>query len=73
MKAVLIPLTAYRYSIDTGKHGGIVFADNKEDALNKLIMYYKREITGSKVEIWEWENDDYYKPGVPDVYDCYGE
>lgn len=65
-------MIAYRYSIDTGKHGGMVFANDKDDARDKLIQFYKRDIIGSDIQIWEWENDDFYKP-VPDVYDCYGE
>jgi hypothetical protein len=65
-------MVAYRYSIDTGKHGGMVFANDKDDAHDKLIQFYKRDIIGSDIQIWEWENDDFYKP-VPDVYDCYGE
>ena len=62
-------MTAYRYSIN-GEHGGMVFANNKEEAEGKLIEFYKRDIINSNIEIWKWEDDDFYKP-VPDVYDCY--
>jgi hypothetical protein len=37
-----------------------------------LAQFYGDDIEGSFVEIWKWEDDDYYKP-IPGVYDCYGE
>ncbi len=65
-------MIAYRYTIDEGRHGGIVFANNEDEADEKLAQFYGDDIEGSFVEIWKWEDDDYYKP-IPGVYDCYGE
>lgn len=64
-------MIAYRYTIDEGRHGGIVFASNEDEADEKLAQFYGDDIEESFVEIWKWEDDDFYKP-IPDVYDCYG-
>ena len=65
-------MTAYRYTIDCGRFGGIVFANNTDDGLRKLMKFYGHEMSGSSINVWKWEDDDYYRP-IPDVYECYGE
>lgn len=64
-------MIAYRYTINDGEAGGMVFGDSIEDAKRKLINFYDQKILSNETEIWKWEDDDYYKP-VPDVYECYG-
>lgn len=61
-------MIAYRYSINDGDFGGIVFALNEDEAMQKLQSFYKTQ--NLSAQIWKWEDDDFYRP-VPDVYECY--
>ena len=58
----------WRYSINDGEYGGIVFASNEEQARKKIIKKYNR----SDFLVWVWENDDYFDENNLDVFEVYG-
>lgn len=58
----------WRYSINDGEYGGIVFASNEEKAREKIIKKYNRY----DFLVWSWENDEYYDEKHPDVFEVYG-
>lgn len=60
----------YRWCDDYG--GGIVIADSKIEAREKLIKYLSEERDPDKLIIWSWTNDDYFDKENPDVLDVYG-
>ena len=59
----------YRYSINEGDFGGVVMANNLDEATERVAKKY-----GSQKEIlvWEFLNDDYYDGENKDVIECYG-
>lgn len=60
----------WRYSINTGEHGGIVIADTLDEANQKVRKAY--EIEDDELLIWKMEDDDFFDKENPDVLDCYG-
>ena len=58
----------WRYSINEGEFGGIVFADTKESAERKV----RRKYNDGDVCTWQMTNDDYFDRDNPDVLECYG-
>ncbi len=70
-------MTAYRYIVDSSPYtGGIVFAEDEIEAKAKVTRHYILTYGGyapEDIQIWKYEDDDYYCSEVPDVYDCYGE
>ena len=66
----------YRYSINTGEAGGIVFADTKVNAMKILFNKYKdllnNNFTEDSILVWKWVDDDYYDKKYLDVIECYG-
>lgn len=60
----------WRYSINIGEHGGIVLADTVEEAEAKVRMKY--DDLHPYIIVWKMEDDEYYDPNNPDVFDCYG-
>lgn len=68
-------MDAYRYIVN--EHGGIVFAIDESEAKAKvkrysILMNDGYALSDDDVQVWKYENDDYYCSEVPDVYDCYG-
>lgn len=68
-------MKGFRYIINY-EHGGIVFAIDKKEAKAKLKRYYSLmnngyEVTDQSIQIWKYDDDEYYCSEVPDVYDCY--
>lgn len=61
-------LNIWRYSINEGDFGGIVFADTIESAEKKL----KNKYGNVEVLVWRILNDDYFDTENPDVWECYG-
>lgn len=59
----------YRWCNAVEGGGGIVFAYDKIDALEKLK--YKYGTDGEEFIIWHWTNDDYFDEFHPDVFDIY--
>ena len=70
-------MTAYRYIVNLPSYtGGIVFAKDEAEARAKITRHYLLMYEGYRpenIQIWKYEDDDYYCSEVPDVYDCYGE
>ena len=58
----------YRYSINNGEYGGIVFADTIESAKEKVSKKYNNE----EICVWGILSDDYFDVDNPDVWECYG-
>ena len=63
-----IYLTIWRYSINEGEYGGIVFANTIELAEEKVRQKYPNK----EVCVWRIINDDYFDTNNPDVWECYG-
>ena len=64
-------MEAYRYSISC-MNGGIVMADSKDDAFEKLRSKYGAKLLlHRETLVWKATDDDYYDPDCPDVYECY--
>lgn len=49
--------------------GGLVLAENIEDAREKLAKKYS--VNSDNFGIWPWENDDYYDKDNVDIFDIY--
>lgn len=64
----------WRYSVNEGDAGGIVIAENKDEAYRKIFNKYKAFNESGEVEIivWKAEDDDYYDKNYEDVLECYG-
>ena len=58
----------WRYSINEGEYGGIVFAETKEDAINKVRQKYQN----GDILVWLMTSDDYFDEQHQDVLECYG-
>lgn len=63
-----IYLTIWRYSVNDGEYGGIVFADTFEEAEEKV----RRKYNDKEFCIWRMINDDYFDTENSDVWECYG-
>lgn len=63
-----IYVTIWRYSVNKGEFGGIVFADTIELAEEKVRKKYGNE----EICMWRIINDDYFDTENPDVWECYG-
>ena len=64
----------WRYSVNEGDAGGIVIAENKDEAYEKVFNKYKNFNGNEKAEIiiWKAKDDDYYDKDYEDVLECYG-
>ena len=67
----------YRYSINDGVAGGIVFSDTISNARIILKNKYKNdfeiiETDPNVLKIWKWSEDEYYDKDFLDVVECYG-
>lgn len=60
----------YRWCDDYG--GGIVIADSRTEAQEKLEKMFGEDRDTDKLIIWPWHLDDYYDEENPDVLDIYG-
>lgn len=58
----------WRYSINEGDYGGIVFADTIESAESKVRQKYNN----GEICVWLIVNDDYFDTKNPEVLECYG-
>ena len=58
----------WRYSINEGDYGGVVFSETKEGAINKVRQKYKN----GDILVWLMTNDDYFDEQHQDVLECYG-
>ena len=58
----------WRYSINDGAYGGIVYAITLEDAEAKLKNKYNED----DIKVWQMIDDDYFDTNNPDVLECYG-
>ena len=63
-----IYLTIWRYSVNDGEYGGIVFADTFEEAEEKV----RRKYNDKEFCIWRIIDDDYFDTDNSDVWECYG-
>lgn len=61
----------WRYSINYGEYGGLVFASSKENAKEKILKKYGEKYKEFYLDIWEWENDDYFDKNNLDVFELY--
>ena len=59
----------WRYSINEGDFGGVVIAENLNEATEKVVKKYK---DGKIVDVWMVKNDDSYDKENKDVIECYG-
>ena len=58
----------WRYSVNDGSYGGIVYAISLEDAEVKLRNKYNED----NIKVWQMIDDDYFDVNNPDVLECYG-
>ena len=63
-----IYIQIWRYSINEGEFGGIVYADTFAIAEAKV----KQKYPNADIQIWRIVNDDYFDTDNPDVWECYG-
>lgn len=66
----------WRYTVEHGNYGGIVVADSKEDAKEKVLSAYgdwyaDLENLKENIEIWNAESDESYNECYPDVLEIY--
>lgn len=62
----------WRYSINDGEHGGIVYSDTKQEAEGKIISAYNEwNFNVETLIIWKLINDDYFDNKYKDVFECY--
>lgn len=59
----------YRYTY-CGGNGGLVIADTKDSAVEKLEKKYGKKATG-EAEVWPWEQDEFCDPENLDVLNIY--
>ena len=59
----------WRYSINEGDFGGVVIAENLNEATEKVVKKYK---DGKMIDVWMVKNDDFYDKENKDVIECYG-
>ena len=63
----------WRYSVNEGEHGGIVYADTEESAREKVRVACNK--WGHDIEelvVWKIADDDFFDIEHKDVFDCYG-
>lgn len=61
----------WRYTING--FGGIVFAETKDEAEEKVTRMYKEEFfIDGELCVWNIKDDDYFNSNCPDVWECYG-
>jgi hypothetical protein len=60
----------WRYSINEGEFGGLVYANTFEEAEAKVKQKYPNN--NNEIQIWRLFNDDYFDTSNPDVWECYG-
>ena len=60
----------YRWCDNFG--GGIVIAESRSDAQEKLMKALGEDRDPEKLIIWPWHLDDYFDEENPDVLDVYG-
>lgn len=65
-----IYITIWRYSINKGEFGGIVFADTLELAEEKVRKKYPDK--EKEILVWRIINDNYFDRENPDVWECCG-
>lgn len=68
-------MKVYRYSIGMGDCGGVVFAENFEDAIQKVgYKYYGNDFDDyiDNISAWEFTEDEYFDAAHTDVIECYG-
>ena len=63
----------WRYSLNFGEYGGLVFASSKENATEKILKKYGEKYKEFYLDIWEWENDDYFDKNNLDVFELYSQ
>ena len=62
----------WRYSINDGEHGGIVYSDTKQEAEGKIISAYNKwNINIKTFNIWEMLADDFFDIEHKEVFECY--
>ena len=61
----------YLYRWCDGNGGGLVIANSKEEAKEKLVKKYGAKRDADKFIIWSWTNDEYYDEENPHVLDIY--
>ena len=59
----------WRWCDDYG--GGLVIAETKDEAKEKLEKMYGENRNVENVVLWRWTSDDYYDEQNPDVLDIY--
>ena len=64
-------LTIWRYSINEGEYGGIVFADTIISATEKVKRKYSDK-TDKEICVWRMIEDVYFDMENLDVWECYG-
>ena len=66
----------WRYTVNEGEAGGIVIANNKEEAERKVKEMYEdydgSEDTENVIIVWKALLDNYYSKDYPDVLEIYG-
>lgn len=62
----------WRYSINEGEYGGIVYANSYESAMEKVKNKYKG-YNDEEICVWRVIGDDYFDTENPDVWECYGD
>ena len=63
----------WRYSVNEGEHGGIVYADTEESAREKVrVASNKWKHNIEELVVWKMEDDDFFDIEHKDVFDCYG-
>ena len=63
----------WRYSLNFGEYGGLVFASSKEKAKEKILKKYGEKYKEFYLDILEWENDDYFDKNNLDVFELYSQ
>ena len=61
----------WRYFLNFGEYGGLVFSSSKEKAKEKILKKYGEKYKEFYLDIWEWENDDYFDKNNLDVFELY--
>lgn len=62
----------WRYSVNDGEHGGIVYADIKESAEEKVrVAGNKWKYNIEELVIWRMKDDDFFDIEHKNVFDCY--
>lgn len=66
----------WRYTVNEREAGGIVIANNKEEAERKVKEMYEDYDGSEDIEnviiVWKALLDDYYSEDYPDVLEIYG-